>query len=153
MRCIGVDYGERRVGVAYGDEIGVATPLPAIVKGTEGERIDALVALAKERRATDFVFGYPYNMDGSVGFKAKEVDAFIGKLLEKIELPVHRLDERLTSVEASKAFPKGRDDDLRRSGKIDSVAASLILQDYLNQNIELPEYDPYSEFDDGGGFR
>ncbi len=153
MRCIGVDYGERRVGVAYGDDIGVATPLPAIVKATEAERIQDLVDLARERRATDFVFGYPYNMDGSVGFKAKEVDAFIEKLLEQIELPVHRLDERLTSVEASKAFPKGRDDDLRRSGKIDSVAASLILQDYLNQNIELPEYDPYTEFEDGGDFQ
>ncbi len=153
MRCIGVDYGERRVGVAYGDDIGVSTPLPAIVKATEAERIQALVELAKERRATEFVFGYPYNMDGSVGFKAKEVDAFIEKLLKQIDLPVHRLDERLTSVEASKAFPKGRNDELRRSGKIDSVAASLILQDYLNQNIALPEYDPYLEFDDGGDFR
>ncbi|MDQ8180088.1 Holliday junction resolvase RuvX [Pelagicoccus sp. SDUM812005] len=153
MRCIGVDYGERRVGVAYGDEIGVATPLPAIVKATEAERIQALVDLAKERRATDFVFGYPYNMDGSVGFKAKEVDAFVEKLLKQIDLPVHRLDERLTSVEASKAFPKGRDDELRRSGKIDSVAASLILQDYLNQNVELPEYDPYAEYEDEGGYR
>jgi putative Holliday junction resolvase len=153
MRCIGVDYGERRVGVAYGDEIGVATPLPAIVEATEAERIVALVELANQRRATDIVFGYPYNMDGSVGFKAKEVDAFIDKLLTQIDLPVHRLDERLTSVEASKAFPKGRDDDLRRSGKIDSVAASLILQDYLNQNVELPEYDPPLEFEDGGDIR
>lgn len=153
MRCIGVDYGERRIGVAYGDEIGVATPLEAIVVATEAERIESLVALARSRRATEFVFGYPYNMDGSVGFKAKEVDAFIMKLLEKIDLPVHRLDERLTSVEASKAFPKKRDDDLRRSGKIDSVAASLILQDYLNQNIELPDCDPFAEFDGAGGDR
>ncbi|MBC2605640.1 Holliday junction resolvase RuvX [Pelagicoccus albus] len=152
MRCIGVDYGERRVGVAYGDEIGVATPLPAIVKATEAERIDALAELARQRRATAFVFGYPYNMDGSVGFKAKEVDAFIEKLLLKIQLPVHRLDERLTSVEASKSFPKGRNDELRRSGKIDSVAASLILQDYLNQNIALPEYDPYAEVDEENGY-
>lgn len=145
MRCIGVDYGERRVGVAYGDDIGVATPLPAIIEATEEARIQSLVTLAQERRATDFVFGYPYNMDGSVGFKAREVDAFIEKLLQRIDLPVHRLDERLTSVEASKAFPKGRDDELRRSGKIDSVAASLILQDYLSQNIQLPEYDPYED--------
>lgn len=145
MRCIGVDYGERRVGVAYGDELGVATPLPAIVKPTEEERIQALVELARQRRATQFVFGYPYNMNGTVGFKAKEVDAFIEKLSAVIDLPVHRLDERLTSVEASKAFPKKRDDELRRSGKIDSVAASLILQDYLNQNIALPDYDSYEE--------
>ena len=150
MRCIGVDYGERRVGVSYGDEIGVATPLPAIVLPTEEERLQALAHLAKERRATDFVFGYPYNMDGSVGFKAKEVDAFIEKLGSYSDLPVHRIDERLTSKEASKAFPKGRDDELRRSGKIDSVAATLILQDYLNQVVALPEYseEEYNEYEE-----
>ncbi|MDQ8203327.1 Holliday junction resolvase RuvX [Pelagicoccus sp. SDUM812003] len=152
MRCIGVDYGERRVGVSYGDEIGVATPLPAIVLPTETERLEALAQLAKDRGATDFVFGYPYNMDGSIGFKAKEVDAFIEKLGAFSKLPVHRVDERLTSREASKAFPKGRDDELRRSGKIDSVAATLILQDYLNQVVALPEYsaDEYGEYEDDG---
>lgn len=149
MRCIGVDYGERRVGVSYGDEIGVATPLPAIVEATEPERLQALANLVAERKATDLVFGYPYNMNGSIGFKAKEVDAFVEKLKPYVDLPVHRIDERLTSREASKAFPKGRDDELRRSGKIDSVAATLILQDFLNQHVELPEYDPYAEEDAG----
>lgn len=148
MRCIGVDYGERRIGVSFGDELGVATPLPAIVKATELERLHALAAIAKERRATDFVFGYPYNMDGSIGFKAREVDAFIEKLKAVLDLPVHRIDERLTSREASRAFPQGRDDELRRSGKIDSVAATLILQDYLNQHVQLPEYDPCAEHDE-----
>jgi len=66
-------------------------------------------------------------------------------------LPAHRIDERLTSREASKAFPKGRDDELRRSGKIDSVAATLILQDFLNQKIKLPEYSAFEDdyVDDG----
>lgn len=140
MRCIGVDYGERRIGVSYGDELGVATPLVAIVHSTEAERLQALVDLAKERGATDIVFGYPYNMDGTIGFKAKEVDSFMEKLGKRIDLPTHKIDERLTSREAAKAFPKGRDDELRRSGKIDSVAATLILQDFLNQHVSLPDY-------------
>ncbi len=144
MRCIGIDFGERRVGLSFGDEIGVATPLEAAVQESESERIDYLVKLAQERKATDLIFGYPYNMDGSVGFKAKEVDVFIDKVLAKIDLPVHRIDERLTSQEASKGFSKGRDDALRRSGKIDSAAATLILQDFLSQNIPLPDY----EFDE-----
>lgn len=147
MRCIGIDYGERRVGVSFGDELGVATPLPALVQATEAERLEALAALIRERRATDLVFGYPYNMNGSIGFKAREVDKFIEKLTARINLPTHRIDERLTSQEAAKAFPKGRDDELRRSGKIDSVAATLILQDFLDQRVVLPEYDPYSEID------
>ncbi|MDE0768687.1 MAG: Holliday junction resolvase RuvX [Opitutaceae bacterium] len=145
MRCIGIDYGERRVGLSYGDEIGVATPVDAAVQDSESERIDHLVKLAQDRRATDLVFGYPYNMDGSVGFKAKEVDVFIEKVLIKIALPVHRIDERLTSHVASEGFSKKRDDTLRRSGKIDSAAAALILQDFLDQRVILPDFDPYEE--------
>ncbi|OUW17462.1 MAG: Holliday junction resolvase RuvX [Opitutales bacterium TMED158] len=150
MRCIGIDYGEKRVGLSYGDDIGVATPLDAAVQKTESERIEYLAAIVRERQATDLVFGYPYNMDGSVGFKAKEVDAFIAKVTEAIDLPVHRIDERLTSQVAAKGFKKGRDDALRRSGKLDSSAAALILQDFLDQNAQLPEFDPYdSEEEDG----
>ena len=148
MRCIGIDYGERRVGLSYGDDIGVATPLDAAVQESEAERIDYLVNLARERGATDLVFGYPYNMDGSVGFKAKEVDVFIEKVLAKIDLPAHRIDERLTSHVASKGFNKKRDDTLRRSGKIDSTAAALILQDFLDQRVVLPEHDPHEDEED-----
>lgn len=145
MRSIGIDYGERRVGLSYGDDIGVATPLDAAIEVAEIDRIEHIVRLAKERMATDLVFGYPYNMDGSIGFKAMEVDAFIEKVLQKISLPVHRIDERLTSNEASKGFKKGRDDNLRRSGKLDSAAATLILQDFLDQRISLPDYESDDE--------
>ncbi|MEM9158871.1 MAG: Holliday junction resolvase RuvX [Verrucomicrobiota bacterium] len=154
MRCIGIDYGERRVGVSFGDEIGVATPLPALTQGTEEERIEALVAVANERGATDLVFGYPYNMNGSVGFKAKEVDAFIEKVRKRIDLPAHRIDERLTSHQVKQTIGRKRDDELRKSGKIDSASATLILQDFLDQNAQLPDYDPYGEEDadyDGPG--
>ncbi len=136
------------MGLSYGDEIGVATPLDAAVEDLESERIEHIVKIAKSRRVTDLVFGYPYNMDGSIGFKAKEVDAFIEKVLQRISLPVHRIDERLTSNEASKGFKKRRDDALRRSGKLDSAAAALILQDFLDQRVELPELESDEEIDD-----
>ena len=141
MRAIGIDYGERRIGLSFGDEIGVATPLEPAIEKSEAERIAHIARVAQERNATDLVVGYPYNMDGSAGFKAKEVDAFIEKIGTAIDLPTHRIDERLTSVEASKGFRSGRDDDLRRSGKLDSAAAALILQDFLNQRLPLPDYE------------
>lgn len=147
MRCIGIDYGERRVGLSYGDDIGVATPLPAARDATEEARLARVATIVRERRATDIVIGYPYNMDGTVGFKAREVDAFVEKLLQLVDLPVHRIDERLTSQVAAQAFSKKRDDELRRSGKIDSVAATLILQDFLSQRIQIPEHDPFEEGD------
>jgi len=135
MRFLGIDYGERRVGLAFGDELGVAIPLPAAVEADTDARLQHIVQLARERRVTDLIVGYPFNMDGSVGFKAREVDAFVERLTGLLPLPVHRVDERLSSRAASGHLPKRRDDEFRRSGKIDSMAASLILQDFLNQKF------------------
>ena len=135
MRCLGIDYGERRIGLSYGDELGVAVPLAAATEPTPEARLERVVQLARERRATDLVVGYPFNMDGSVGFKAREVDAFIGKLTAVLPLPVHRVDERLSTRTATEHMSKRRDDELRRSGRIDSMAACVILQDFLNQRL------------------
>lgn len=135
MRFLGIDYGERRVGLAFGDELGVAVPLPAAIESELDGRLQHIVRLAGERRATELIVGYPYNMDGTAGFKAQEVDAFIERLTQLLPLPVHRVDERLSSRAASEHLPKRRDDELRRSGRIDSMAASLILQDFLNRKF------------------
>ena len=135
MHCLGIDYGTRRVGLAHGDEIGVATPLPALVDPDEAGRWQKLGALIKERRITDLVLGYPYNMDGSVGFKAKEVDAFAARLKAAFGLPVHLVDETLTSSEAEASIPKKDRRGVRDSGLIDSRAACLILQDFLNERF------------------
>ena len=143
MHCLGIDYGTRRVGLAHGDEIGVATPLPALVDADEPVRWQKLGVIIKERRITVLVLGYPYNMDGSVGFKAKEVDAFATRLKAAFGLPVHLVDETLTSSEAEASIPKKDRRGVRDSGLIDSRAACLILQDYLDQifppQISSPE--------------
>jgi len=137
MKCLGIDYGERRIGLSFGDNLGVALPLPALIEASVEQRLEGMADVVEKKGITDLVIGYPYNMDGSIGFKAQEVDRFIGKLETLFNLPVHRIDERLTSEEASKHLKRGRDDELRRSGKIDSMAACLILQDFLNQRIDL----------------
>ncbi len=135
MRCLGIDYGTKRVGLAHGDEIGVATPLPALTDADEAVRWTKLGEVIKQRRITDLVLGYPYNMDGSVGFKAKEVDAFAAKLKAAFGLPVHLIDETLTSSEAESSIAKKDRRSVRDSGLIDSRAACLILQDYLDQEF------------------
>lgn len=135
MRCLGIDYGTKRVGLAHGDEIGVATPLPALIDADESVRWRKLGEQIKQRRITDLVVGYPYNMDGSVGFKAKEVDAFAAKLKAQFGLPVHLVDETLTSSEAESSIAKKDRRGVRDSGLIDSRAACLILQDYLDQKL------------------
>jgi putative Holliday junction resolvase len=138
MRCLGIDYGAKRVGLSYGDEIGVATPLPALIDVDAAKRWAALGALVKARRITDLVLGFPFNMDDSVGFKAKEVEAFAVKLRTEFGLPVHFVDERLTSYEAEASIPKAKRREVRASGLVDSRAATIILQDFLNEKIAQP---------------
>lgn len=135
MRCLGIDYGTKRIGLAHGDEIGVATPLPALVDADAAVRWAKLGEAIRQRRITDLVLGYPYNMDGSVGFKAKEVDAFAAKLRAEFGLPVHLVDETLTSDAAESSIAKKDRRGVRGSGLIDSRAACLILQDYLDQRL------------------
>lgn len=135
MRCLGIDWGARRIGLSYGDEIGVATPLSALIDADEAKRWTALVALVKTRRITDLVLGFPVNMDETVGFKAKEVEVFAEKLRVETGLPVHLVDERLTSYEAEETIPKHKRREVRSSGLIDSRAATIILQDFLNEKI------------------
>ncbi len=137
MRCLGIDYGSKRIGLSYGDDLGVATPLPAILETDEHKRWAALLAAIRQRRATDLVIGWPLNMDDTVGPKAREVEAFAAKLHQELALPVHLVDERLTSHEAESSIPKHRRRDIRASGVVDSRAATLILQDFLDQHIPL----------------
>lgn len=133
MRFLGIDYGTKRIGLAHGDEVGVATPLPAVLESAGDARWVKLGDAIKARRITDLVVGYPYNMDGSVGFKAKEVDAFVAELKARFGLPVHLVDETLTSYAAESSIKKKDRRGVRESGLIDSRAATIILQDFLDQ--------------------
>jgi putative Holliday junction resolvase len=138
VRFLGIDYGSRRIGLSYGDDLGVATPLPALTEADPEKRWAALTAVIGQRRITDLVIGYPFNMDDTVGFKAKEVDAFAARLKAQFQLPIHLVDERLTSYEAESTIAKSKRRDVRASGIIDSRAATLILQDLLIQKFGLP---------------
>jgi putative Holliday junction resolvase len=135
MRCLGIDYGTRRIGLAFGDDLGVATPLAALVSADVDERWAALLSVVRQRKITDIILGHPLNMDDSAGPKAKEAEALAGRLRAELGLPVHLIDERLTSYEAESSIPKAKRRSIRASGAIDSRAATLILQDYLDQKV------------------
>lgn len=146
MRCLGIDYGTRRIGLAFGDELGVATPLPALIESDPATRWAALLEIARRRRVTAVAIGHPLNMDDSVGPKAREAEALARKLETELGVPVHLIDERLTSYEAESTIAKSKRRDVRASGTIDSRAATLILQDYLDQTLPPP---PPGEDPDG----
>lgn len=162
-RLLGIDYGEKRIGLAYGDELGIALPLAAVVSPADESRWLALGQVIAERKICKLVVGYPINMDGSVGFKAREVDQFIGELERRFGLPVERVDERLTSRQAGQQLREagGRRhrrhersiqarQAFRQTGALDSQAAAVILQDFMNERFDLAVL-PIEDLDDEAG--
>ncbi len=137
-RCLGIDYGEKRIGLSYGDELCVAVPLPAATQRTKKERLAHIGKIIEQRKITDLVVGYPLNMDGTAGFKAREADAFIELLEKRFCLPVHRVDERLSTHQARSDLKATGKKASRKSGEIDSRAATVILQDFFYQQEETP---------------
>jgi putative Holliday junction resolvase len=133
MNTLGIDWGEKRIGLAFADELGIALPLPAAVAASKKERLREIEAVIQARRVQRIVVGYPLNMDGSVGFKAREVDGFIGEIEKRFRLPVHRVDERLSSHSVEQGLKGQKKKPERKSGEIDSRAAALILQDFMEE--------------------
>jgi putative holliday junction resolvase len=142
MRYLGIDFGEKRIGLSFGDELGVATPLSALTGLAPSAALERLVALIRDRRVTELVLGHPLNMDGTAGPKAREVEAFAARLTAAAGLPVHLIDERLTTYEAESSIPRRKRRAVRASGLVDSRAACLILQDFLDQRIAPPSAEP-----------
>ncbi|MEO0509875.1 MAG: Holliday junction resolvase RuvX [Verrucomicrobiota bacterium] len=133
MNTLGIDWGEKRIGLAFVDELGIALPLQAAVASSKKERMRQIESVIQERGVVRLVVGYPLNMDGSAGFKAKEVDMFIDELEKRFKLPVCRIDERLSSHSVEQGMKGLRKKPDRKSGEIDSRAAALILQDFIEE--------------------
>ena len=145
MTFLGIDYGEKRIGLSLGDELGLAVPLPAAVERTESARLRYLMRVLESRKVGRIVVGMPYNMDGSMGFKAKEVGLFMERLRKLTQLPVVAVDERLTTHQAKENFKSQNRKWDRKSGEIDSHAATLILQDYLDQSLGQTLLPPHED--------
>lgn len=145
MNYLGIDYGEKRIGLSFADELGIAVPLSPAIAKTLKERLETIAQTINKRKITDIVIGYPYNMDGTIGFKAKEVDQFIKELERHFSLPIHKIDERLSSHQAEfdiaslglKSKTKSIKDrqNARKTGDLDSRSATLILQDFLETHV------------------
>lgn len=148
MKFLGIDYGEKRVGLSFGDELGVASPLPAALEGTRQERLMHIERVILEREVAELVLGHPLNMDGTIGFKAREVEKFAETLKKRFRLPVHLVDERLTSHEAEGRLKSQGKKAHRASGVIDSLAATLILQDFFDQRSPPLEPNPFGAEED-----
>ena len=139
MRVLGIDAGERRLGLAISDRSRtLARPLTTLsVNGLEdavnrvAPEIERLAA--EEDGLTSIVVGLPTRLDGSPNEQTPRVAAFIESLAARTRLPVVRVDERLTSREAESRLALGERDWRRRKARLDAAAAAIILQDYLDR--------------------
>lgn len=135
MKYLGIDWGEKRIGLAFADEIGIALPLKAAVSTSRKKRMQQIEDTIKQRNAQVLIVGYPINMDGTKGPKAKEVELFIEELIKRFRLPVERVDERLSSHAVLQGYKEEKAKPRRKSGEIDSRAAALILQVFIEAQI------------------
>lgn len=135
MRILGLDYGEKRIGVAVCDEQGVTTRGVATVNRKYWKRdIAQIAALAQEYGAEKIVIGYPVKLDGTKGIQCEKVDDFVEVLTGEIALPVVKWNEALSTKEAEILLREAEVSCRKKREVVDKIAAAIILQDYLDHN-------------------
>ena len=133
MRILALDPGTRRIGVALSDPSAtIATPLETITAVGGRRAVEQVAALCRRHDVALVVVGWPRNMDGSRGPAAERAEAFAARLRETVPVPVELWDERLSTVAAERTLIEAGARRERRRETRDRVAASLILQGYLD---------------------
>lgn len=140
MRALGVDYGQRRIGLALSDATGLlARPWKTIVRTGTGDQVAAALAaeIAALQREEDglaaVVIGFPRKLTGEATHDTAAVTALADALRARLDIPVVLQDERLTSREAESLLARREKDWRKRKAQLDAAAAAVILQDYLDQ--------------------
>ena len=133
-RTLGLDVGERWIGVALSDPLGIlASPLTRIERTDDGAAIEAIAGLVRKHGARGVVAGLPYSLNGSVGQQAVRVQEFLRKLADSVGVPVETADERLSTVTAVQGMIEAGVSREKRKGMVDAAAAALILQWHLDR--------------------
>ena len=131
MRVLGLDVGDRRVGLGLSDPTGLlASPFGFVERGPSD--LADIIRIAEENEVAEIVVGLPLSMSGDSGAQAGKVRGFIRELKSQTDLPIKTVDERLSTVQAQGMLRQsGRRRD-RDRGDIDAAAAAVILQAYLD---------------------
>ena len=131
-RILGIDFGERRIGLALSDPLGIiAQGLPTLDTRKTEDVFGHLVNLIKDKDITKVIVGMPKSLNGTIGPKGMEVQEFIRKLAKRTKMEVIPWDERLTSVQSLRTM---RELGVKQKDKetVDRISATLILQSYLD---------------------
>lgn len=133
MRFLAIDLGDRRTGLAVGDdETAIASPLRVVERPVGDALLEELAREAAAQGARALVVGLPLNMDGTEGPRARAVRAFGDRLAQRTGLPVHFQDERLTSADADWKMAQSGLTRAQKKARRDALAAGALLQDFLD---------------------
>ncbi len=143
MRCLGLDVGDKRIGVALCDPLGIlASPLTIIDRQDESAAVEAIVRIIDQKGVELIIVGLPLTMDGGIGAQAEKVNTFAHTLRNSTKVPMEFIDERLSTFSAKQLIREA--DPRKRRGKKpdDAIAAAVILQRYLEEGALKPPVSP-----------
>jgi putative Holliday junction resolvase len=144
MRYLALDVGDRRIGVAAGDDVArIATPLTVIVRSSKADDFARIAGLVREQGADALVIGHPLNADGTAGPQAQRIERYAWALMEGLkaeglDLPGILWDEFGSTQRAQASMIAAGRTAKRRRARIDAVAAAFILQEYLDAAGTIP---------------
>ncbi|MGZ3577387.1 MAG: Holliday junction resolvase RuvX [Syntrophales bacterium] len=133
MRILGLDYGSKRIGVAVCDELGMtAQGLATITRKNRRQDLEEIAGFIRTYSVEKIVIGYPIRLDGTEGIQCEKVSKFASLLKSTFSLPVIKWDEALSTKEAEEILIQANVAKTKRKNIVDKLAASLILQGYLD---------------------
>ena len=133
MRTIALDIGDRRIGVAMCDPDGIlASPFTTIERQPDDSSLDEILQIAQSNDVAEIVVGIPYSMSGRVGPQTRVTMDYVEALEKHTDLPIRRVDERLSSVQAERMLRESGVQPSKNKGRVDAVAAAILLQAYLD---------------------
>jgi putative Holliday junction resolvase len=139
-RILGLDIGDKRIGLAITDELGMtAQPIGKIDRAQTDADFEKIIEVAKEYDAASIVAGLPKKLDGTYSAQTEKTEAFIVALRGQTDLPVHTWDERLTTTSAEATLIQGNVRRKARRKVVDSMAAQIMLQHYLDCDMHKTE--------------
>ncbi len=139
MRILALDVGERRIGLALSDPTGLlASPIDAIDLDDREPAYERAARHASGMELSEIVVGMPYSMSGERGRQAGRVAAFVREFSKLVEVPVTTVDERLSTAQAERLLRGQGVEPSREKGRLDSAAAAVILQAYLDSRRAAP---------------
>jgi len=133
MRVMGLDYGDKRIGVALSDAFGwTAQGAEVIERKKEGDYLERIRKLIRDHEVGEIVVGLPKNMNGTIGPRGQICMEFAEELRQTLSMPVHLWDERLTTVAAERTLLEADVSRRKRKQVVDKMAAAILLQNYLD---------------------